>query len=204
VKKKLFITIIFLTLVIGCIVIFNAEQDACAKTLLNNAKILNKPVKADYIGSWYEPTACRVFVKITDMGKYIQVLRQGSCSAYTRSEDLYTCQYKSDNGNLICRGALHTEITSSRNGIVYEDDPEKYLECELNNPNSMPKEIKRCSKDNVVRIISVEKGDCQYSVISEVVKTCLSYYEDKPKLKNMVLRIKDGNHFDYEFYRNED
>ena len=176
-------------------------QDACAETSSNNAKKLNKPTKEDYIGSWYEPTGGRVSIEIKDMGKYIQVLRQGSCSAYTRGEDLYTCQYKSDNGNLICKGALHTEITSSCNGIVYEDEPEKYLECELNNPNFIPEEVKRYSNDNIVRIISIEKGDSQHSVISDFVKTCLSHYNDKPKLKNMVLRIKDGDHFDYEYYR---
>ena len=145
----------------------------------------------DYLGQWSEVIAGRIYVNIENKQDKIQVTYGGANSAYSHSETIYDCEYKS--GELICNSAKHTDQFLSCNGISSDNDLEGFLNCIEKYPDKEKDDYKTYS-DNKTRILKLKKGNKNHYIADDE-----EYLDDERKAEirnnceNLGLYFKDDN-----------
>ena len=152
---------------IGSLVKLNYEIDMRSfRTLLLMMYLKNQDVVKldDFLGSWAEVVAGRIYVEIKNKGDNVTVTYGGANSAYSHSESVYTCNFK--NNSLICNFAKHTNQFVSCKGISSEDNLEEFLKCDEENPK-LTKDDYKTYTDNKKRTIKIKKGTKNHFIIDK-------------------------------------
>ncbi len=124
------------------------------------------PTISDFLGSWTEVTAGRIYVEINKKDNKIEVVYGGSSSAYSHSESKFECEYDKKTGSLVSFGATHTDQFLSCNGYSYNDDMEKFFEYYDKNPESAKDEYKTYTDDKK-RVIKIKKGTKDHFIVDD-------------------------------------
>ena len=162
-------------------------------------KSKNIPKISDFLGTWTEVTAGRIYVEINKKDNKIEVVYGGASSAYSHSESKFECDYDKKTGSLVSFGATHTDQFLSCNGYSYNDDMEKFFEYYDKNPDLAKDEYKTYT-DNIKRVIKIKKGTKDHFIVDD------EEYMDEEKKKeikqnyeNMGLYFEDDK--DLVFYK---
>ncbi len=159
----------------------------------------NVPKISDFLGTWTEVTAGRIYVEINKKDNKIEVVYGGSSSAYSHSESKFECEYDKKTGSLVSFGATHTDQFLSCNGYSYEDDMEKFFEYYDKNPESAKDEYKTYTDDKK-RIIKIKKGTKDHFIVDdEEYMDEEKKNEIKQNYENMGLYFEDDQ--DTVFYK---
>jgi len=159
----------------------------------------NIPKISDFLGTWTEVTAGRIYVEINKKDKKIEAVYGGSSSAYSHSESKIECEYDKKTGNLVSFGATHTDQFLSCNGYSYNDDMEKFFEYYDKNPELAKDEYKTYT-DNKKRVIKIKKGTKDHFIVDdEEYMDEEKKNEIKQNYENMGLYFEDDK--DTVFYK---
>jgi len=126
----------------------------------------NVPKVSDFLGTWTEVTAGRVYIEINKKDNIIEVVYGGASSAYSHSESKFECEYDNKTGSLVSFGATHTDQFLSCNGYSYNDDMEKFFEYYDKNPELAKDEYKTYT-DNKKRVIKIKKGTKEHFIVDD-------------------------------------
>ena len=127
----------------------------------------NAPKIDDFIGSWAEVNAGRIYVEIKkNNNNKITVEHGGANSAYSHSVSKYECDFDNVSGSLICLGAEHTDQFMSCNGFSSDDNFEEFLKCDEENP-SLTKDDYKTYTDNEKRVKKKKKGTYNHFLIDD-------------------------------------
>ncbi len=126
----------------------------------------NIPKLDDYLGSWDEIIAGRIYINIENKGNNIEVKYGGANSAYSHSETAYKCRYDISTGDLICNGAKHQDQFLSCKGKNSEDEMEEFMQCADENPD-LVKDDYKTYYDEEKRVLSIEYGNKNHNVIDD-------------------------------------
>lgn len=159
----------------------------------------NIPTISDFLGTWTEVTAGRIYVEFNKKDNKIEVVYGGSSSAYSHSESKFECEYDKKTGNLVSFGATHTDQFLSCNGYSYNDDMEKFFEYYDKNPELAKDEYKTYT-DNKKRVIKIKKGTKDHFIVDdEEYMDEEKKNEIKQNYENMGLYFEDDK--DTVFYK---
>ena len=157
------------------------------------------PTISDFLGSWTEVTAGRIYVEINKKDNKIEVVYGGSSSAYSHSESKFECEYDKKTGSLVSFGATHTDQFLSCNGYSYNDDMEKFFEYYDKNPDLAKDEYKTYTDDKK-RVIKIKKGTKDHFIVDdEEYMDEEKKNEIKQNYENMGLYFEDDK--DLVFYK---
>jgi len=187
-NKKLIIGLLFLfILTTGCL-FYNENK--------------NVPEISDFLGSWTEVTAGRIYVEINKKDNIIEVVYGGASSAYSHSESKLKCEYDKKTGSLVSFEATHTDQFLSCNGYSYNDEMEKFFEYYDKNPDLAKDEYKTYT-DNKKRVIKIKKGTKNHFIVDdEKYMSEDKKNEIKKNYENMGLYFEDDT--DLVFYKYKD
>lgn len=180
----LFIFCLLIILTIGCF-FYNKNR--------------NVPKVSDFLGTWTEVTAGRIYIEINKKDNIIEVVYGGASSAYSHSESKFECEYDNKTGSLVSFGATHTDQFLSCNGYSYNDDMEKFFEYYDKNPELAKDEYKTYT-DNKKRVIKIKKGTKEHFIVDDE-----EYMDEdrkneiKKDYENMGLYFEDDK--DLVFYK---
>lgn len=184
-NKKLIIGLLFLVILTTGFLFYN-----------KNKKV---PKISDFLGSWTEITAGRIYVEINKKDKIIEVVYGGSSSAYSHSESKLECEYDKKTGSLVSFGATHTDQFLSCNGYSYNDDMEKFFEYYDKNPE-LAKDEYKIYTDDKKRVIKIKKGTKDHFIVDdEEYMDEEKRNEIKQNYENMGLYFEDDK--DTVFYK---
>lgn len=187
-NKKLIIGLLFLVILTTGFLFYN-----------KNKKV---PKISDFLGSWTEVTAGRIYVEINKKDKIIEVVYGGSSSAYSHSESKLECEYDKKTGSLVSFGATHTDQFLSCNGYSYNDDMEKFFENYDKNPD-LAKDEYKIYTDTKKRVIKIKKGTKEHFIVDdEEYMDEDKKNEIKQNYENMGLYFEDDT--DLVFYKYKD
>ena len=159
----------------------------------------NVPTISDFLGSWTEVTAGRIYVEINKKDNKIEVVYGGANSAYSHSESKFECDYDKKTGSLVSFKATHTEQFLSCNGYSYNDNMEKFFEYYDKNPDLVKDEYKTYT-DNQKRVIKIKKGTKDHFIVDdEQYMDEEKKNEIKQNYENMGLYFEDDK--DSVFYK---
>ncbi len=159
----------------------------------------NVPTISDFLGSWTEVTAGRIYVEINKKDNKIEVVYGGANSAYSHSESKFECDYDKKTGSLVSFKATHTEQFLSCNGYGYNDNMEKFFEYYDKNPDLVKDEYKTYT-DNKKRVIKIKKGTKDHFIVDdEQYMDEEKKNEIKQNYENMGLYFEDDK--DSVFYK---
>lgn len=159
----------------------------------------NVPTISDFLGSWTEVTAGRIYVEINKKDNKIEVVYGGANSAYSHSESKFECDYDKKTGSLVSFKATHTEQFLSCNGYSYNDNMEKFFEYYDKNPDLVKDEYKTYT-DNKKRVIKIKKGTKDHFIVDdEQYMDEEKKNEIKQNYENMGLYFEDDK--DSVFYK---
>ena len=136
----------------------------CGYLFYNGNK--NIPEVKDFVGTWTEVIAGRIYIEITDKNNEIEVVYGGANSAYSHSELKFKCEYDNKTGSLVSFGATHTDQFLSCNGYSYEDNMEKFFEQYDKNPD-LAKDGYKIYTDNKKRILKIKKGTKNHFIVDD-------------------------------------
>ena len=166
----------------------------------NNKK--DVPKISDFLGTWTEVTAGRIYVEINKKDNKIEAVYGGASSAYSHSESKFECEYDNKTGSLVSFGATHTDQFLSCNGYSYNDDMEKFFEYYDKNPELAKDEYKTYT-DNKKRVIKIKKGTKEHFVVDDE-----QYMDEEKKneikkdYENMGLYFEDDKDLVFYKYKN--
>lgn len=187
-NKKLIIGLLFLVILTTGFLFYN-----------KNKKV---PKISDFLGSWTEVTAGRIYVEINKKDKIIEVVYGGSSSAYSHSESKLECEYDKKTCSLVSFGATHTDQFLSCNGYSYNDDMEKFFENYDKNPD-LAKDEYKIYTDTKKRVIKIKKGTKEHFIVDdEEYMDEDKKNEIKQNYENMGLYFEDDT--DLVFYKYKD
>jgi len=159
----------------------------------------NIPKLSDFLGTWTEVTAGRIYVEINKKDNKIEVIYGGASSAYSHSELKLDCEYDKKTGSLVGFGATHTDQFLSCNGYSYNDDMEKFFEYYDKNPDLAKSEYKTYTDDKK-RVVKIKKGTKDHFIVDdEEYMDEEKKNEIKQNYENMGLYFEDDQ--DLVFYK---